>query len=311
MKINQQTVSVIGVLLILTLILIRGPIINWKTHDFYEDDFTLQETSFTEINAEINAAKQKLENLNYKKDDLIGDDVSFSGWAFDNIGLGKLKKKGMYFSDSVTYLQLGNIGVNINEEIGSSFLFYYEKDGQGYLSRTKLIGNNKETTETYNNGKLINSTGNKVIFINKKVNYKYSYRNKSMLVSLTSKFTEVIATIGIYLLGFCQFALSITIFAFFLRFLMFIARNNAFEKGNIQRLKWMSIGFFILAVHKYVIYGIIYLIFISSYSSEGVVMNYSFWDNDYLVMSFAILCYLIYSAFKQGMILKQEQDLTI
>jgi len=311
MKISQQTISIVGVLLILGLSIVRGPISNWEHHDIYNNYYTLQQTKFTLINGEINRAKQKLDSLNFKKNSLVNDNYSFMGWAFGDIGIGKFKKSGMYFSDTLTYLQLGILGVNINEEIGNSFLFYHEKNGQAYLSRTKFLGNHKETTEVYDGGKLIGSKGNKVIFIDKKVNYRYSYRDKSMFIHLKSKFLEIVATIGIYLFQFIQFALFIIIFVLFFRLLMFIARNNAFEEGNIQRLKYMSISFFVLAVNKWIVYGIIYLIFISFYSSDGVIINYSFWENDYQMMILAILCYLIYNAFKRGMELQQEQELTI
>lgn len=311
MKISQQTISVIGVLLILGLVLARGPIRSLEHQDLYEGHFTQQQTKFTFINEEINRTKQKLDSLNYKKNDLVNEDYTFLGWKFDKFGIGKLHKKGMYFSDTVAYLQLGSIGVAINEEIGNSFLFYHEKNGQGYVSGTKLLGNYKETTEVYDNGKLISSKGNKVIFVDKKVDYRYAYRDKSMLVPLKSKFVEIIATIGIYSFVAFQLVLGPIILALFFRFLMFIARNNAFEEGNIQRLKYMFIGFFVLAVNKWIIYGIVYLFFVSSYSSEGVIMNYSFWDWDYLMMILAILCYLVYNAFKRGMDLQKESDLTI
>ncbi|MES2653037.1 MAG: DUF2975 domain-containing protein [Bacteroidota bacterium] len=311
MKISQQTISVIGVLIILGLFIAQGPIQDWQQHDFYENDYTQEQTKFTRINGEIDHAKKKLDSLTYKKQDLINGDYNLSGWLFNNIGIGELKKKGMYFPDTVKYLQLGNIGVDINEEIGNSFLFYYEKNGQGYLSRTKLIGNYQETTAVYDNGKLISSEGNKVVFIDKKVDYKYSYAQKSMIVPLNSKLKEVLATVLVYGFGIFQFVLFGMIIALFFRFLMFIARNNAFEEGNIQRLKYMSIMLFILAINNYVIYGVVYLIFISNYSSDGVIMNYSFWDRDYLSMIFAILCYLIYTAFKKAMTLQEESELTI
>lgn len=311
MKISQQAISIIGVLIILGLLLIRDPMTNAKQSDFYEKAFTPQQTKFTRINSEINLTKKRLDSLNFKKSDDVNDGNSYSGWSFDNIGIGKFQRVGMYFPDTVKYLQLGNIGVDLNEDMGKSFLFYYEKDGQGYLSRTKFLGNYTGTTEVYNKGKLISSEGNKVVFIDKKVDYRYLYSDKSMLVPLKSRLVEIVTTVVIWAIAFLQFALALIILGLFFRFLMFIARNNAFEEGNIYRLKLMSIAFFILAIHKYIISGIVYLIFISWYSSDGVVMNYSFWERDYLNMIFAILCYLIYTAFKRGMTLQQENELTI
>ena len=311
MKIKQQTISVIGVFIILVMVFARGPIKNYEHHDNYEDYYTLQQTNFTQINDQIKQAKQHLDSLNFKKSELINEGYSYSGWSFDNLGVGNLHKTGMIFPDTTAYLSLGSVGVNINEEVGNSFLFYYEKNGQGYLSRTKLIGDFKETTEVFQNGKLISQSGNKVKFLDKKVNYRYSFKDKSMLIPLKSRFTEVVATASVYVFMFCQFALFIIIIGLFFKFLMFIARNNAFEEGNIQRLKYISICFFVLAVNKWIIYGIIYLIFISNYTSEGVKMNYSFWDGDYLIMILSIISFLIYTAFKRGMALQQEQDLTI
>ncbi len=311
MKISQQAISVIGVLIILGLLMLQGPMTNVKQPDFYEKAFTAQQTKFTQINSEINLTKKRLNSLNFKKNEEVNDGLSYSGWAFNNIGISKLNRGGMYFPDTLKYVQLGIIGVDINEDMGKSFLFYYEKNGQGYLSKTKFLGNYTGTTEVYDNGKLISSEGNKVVFIDKKIDYKYSYADKSMLIPLKSKLAEITATIIIYAIGFLHFALGLIIIGLFFRFLMFIARNNAFEEGNIKRLKQMSIGFFILAVYKYILSVIVYLIFISNYSSDGVIINYSFWDRDYLTLIFAILCYLIYTAFKRGMILQQESELTI
>lgn len=310
MKISQQTISIIGVLSILALVMVQGPMTNWKNHDFYEHIFTPQKTKFTRINGEIDLTKKRLDSLNFKKNDDANDGYSYYGWSFDNIGVGKFKRKGTY--PDTTYLQFGYIGVDINEDMGKSFLSYYEKNGQGYLSRTKFVGNYTEMLEVRDdNGKLLSRVGNKVFFIDKKVDYRYSYAQKSMMVPLTTNLAKIIAIGIIWIMAFFQFAALIIIIGLFFRFLVFIARNSAFEEGNIQRLKYMSIAFFFLAVNKFILSWIAYLIFISFYSSDGVVINYSFWEKDYLMMIFAILCYLIYTAFKRGMILQDESELTI
>jgi len=312
MKINQKTISIIGVLMILGLLLASGPLDFKRRSDYYENYSTLQQTPYTRINDELSEANRKLDSLKFKKNELVNEGNTFDGWSFGYLGIGKLRKKDMLFSDTTVYLKLENIAVDIKEEMGKSFLFYYEKNGQGFLSRTKWQENYEATTDVYdNNGKLINSVGNKVSFVDKKVDYKYLYANKSMLIPLKSGLIEICATIIVYAIAFLQFALIIFIIFLFFRFLVFIARNNAFEEENILRIKYISIALFILAVNSYFINGVIYLIFISQYSSDGIVITYSFWDSDYETMISAIVCYLLYTAFKHGMILQKEQELTI
>lgn len=306
MKISQKTISVIGVLIILGLFFVRGPLMNRNTEHVLYEDYIQTPTKFDQINAEVKDTKRKLDSLNHKKADEVNEGYGFDGWSFDGLGIGKITKGRLKPKDNLTYLEMRNIGVNINEEIGESFLFYFEKNGQGYLSRAKLLGNAKEITEVYDNGKLISREGNKVIFINKKVNYNYSYANKSIIVPIKSKSLGILITILIYVVGLFYIFLALFILFNFFRFLMFVANNYAFEKGNIWRLKAISIAFFILAIKNFVINGTIYLIFSWNYPSDGVVMNYSFWERDYSYLILAILCWLIYTAFKQAMDLKQE-----
>jgi hypothetical protein len=294
-QINQKLILTIGVASIVILMLIKVGLFNYKFDN--DDNFNGVYNSFSyrldTLNNELSVATNKLDSLKRVKESYIDGGTSYSGFM-GVLGIGKLADEQS--GEDQSYVSFGNIGLKINEDVSRSHLSFHTVNGQGYLSRMKFTKTSNDTN---------------ISVVDTKVNYRYNSQDNNVMARVNSKilgvmlFVIVIAIWVFYLSTFLY-----VLFSFF-KFLLSISRNEAFAFENIIRLKYMAIALCLMAVSPFLINGIIYLAFISIYSGEGVQLTYSFLKYDVYYLMLAILSYIIYAAFKHGMILQQEQELTI
>jgi hypothetical protein len=297
MKINQKIISLIGVSIIIILFVAKLDLVkHYPAPDYFEGALWVKETKLDSLNKEYRETKDKLERLKQDKEIYTDGFSSFSGWTFGPIGIGNLYNYKTKSSDQASYLKLTYFGLKINEVIGKSYFRYQVKDGNNYITTLKFAKNKEGNTASYED---------------KKVAYKYSSAQNNIFLKIGSNFWKT----SYMVIGFIVFLLTLALLLFilftFFNFLLSVAKNKAFDEANIQRLRDISIGLFILSISAYITNGIIYLLFISKYPADGVILTYSFWEYDYYGMIFSILSYLLYTSFKHAMVLQSENDLTI
>ncbi|RZK52074.1 MAG: DUF2975 domain-containing protein, partial [Pedobacter sp.] len=260
------------------------------------DSYSIDENKLDDINSDVNFAKQKLDSINREKAIFVQGFESYSGWSGGFIGLIKSLNFNSANKNSLTYLKLSKVGLKIQETPGPDYLTYYTKDGNGYLSKTRIHTVGKHHSVSY---------------VDKKVAYNYSADDNSILILIESTFWEFFIQASILLMIIVFIAVNLSLLKLFINFLIAVSKNKAFDEVNVNRLRTMSVVLLILGCVSYAINFIIYLIFSLGYSSEGIVITHSFWEHDYFLVILSALGYLIYTAFRKAMILQQEQDLTI
>lgn len=297
MRYNSKFALTLCVLLIVLLVIGKMDIYNYYSDNGYKlDNYIEVANKRDSITADIRKIQNKLDSANKVKIDYVQGFKEYIGSSSNFIGLFKIKEFSSKDNNAQQYLKLCNVGLKIQETKGPDYLTYYTKNGQGYLSTTKLtkIGN-----------------VNKVSYVDQKVGYRYSHDDNSILIPVKAYFWTICFQFSIYF-TFLFFLIGyLLLLKLFFEFLIAVSRNSGFKEKNVFRLRTMSIMLLVLGCITYFINFLIYLIFSTCYSIKGVTITYSFWSHDYLMIILSSLCYLIYVSFKQGMILQQEQELTI
>jgi uncharacterized membrane protein len=287
---------------VVLLILILGKLDLFHYYPDYGykmDSYSIDENKLDDFNDDINTVQQRLDSIKREKTNYIQGFESYSGWSGGFVGLVtpiSLKSLGHNRASSVQYLKLSKIGLEIQGQPGPNYLAYYSRNGNGYLSKTKLITKGNHHTVSY---------------LDKKVNYNYSADDNAILILVQSSFWKFCIQAFILLTIVLFIAPNLFLLKLFIQFLLAISKNNGFEEVNVNRLKIISTTLLILGCVNYVISMIIYGIFCLSHPNDGVVITHSFWEQDYIMIILSALSYLIYTAFKKAMLLQQEQDLTI
>lgn len=293
MKVSQQTISVVAVVTIILLLFIKIFGFEYKEgRDYFEGAYELENNRLDSLNSLLNSAKNRHDKLAYEKEDYVNGRERYSGFT-SWIGVGRLNHLD---GKSQIYISFANLGLKLNEVVSRSHLSFHTVDDQGYLSKMTFT---KAASAT------------KVAMIDQKVNYRYRLSENVIMVPSHSIWitTLMYALMFVIILGY----LTMFLYALrtFFRFLFSISRNEAFTYQNTQRLRYIAILLLALAITPIVVNVFIYLGFITFYSSEGVIITYSFWKFDVYILILSILSYVIYTAFKQAMILQEESELTI
>jgi hypothetical protein len=294
MKINQKTISAIAVAAIVVLLMFKIVPFNYSASpDYYDGSYFKHQNKLDSLNAALRKAKHQYDSLKYAKEEYVGGEEHYSGFT-GILGVGTLSD--LKDKKKQNCIIFSNIGLKINENVSKSYLSFHTINGQGYLSKLRF-------------DKSVDGT--RVSVIDKKVDYRYNPRQDSVFVPFNSEPLNVL----IYVIFFTLMLFLVATFLFalttFFKFLISISKNEAFTFENTLRLKQIAIAMLLLAFSPILINGLIYLVFTYFYSSDGISFNYSFWKFDVFYLIMAILCYIMYTAFKHAMILKEESELTI
>ncbi|MES2448853.1 MAG: DUF2975 domain-containing protein [Bacteroidota bacterium] len=299
MKRNSKIISALCLALIIILLIGKVGIDSYHPDYSYGiDSYTIEENERDFLDDEERSADQKLNKIKLEKLKYTQGYESFTGWSGGIIGLIKPSQGSTMYKDPDVqeYLKLSKIGLAIQEINGPYYLAYYTKNGEGYLSKTKLSKRGKQ---------------NHVSYVSQKVNYNYSAEDNSILIPVNSAFWKTCIEVSIYIFMALLGVGYLYGIKLFFEFLLAISKNIGFEEENVYRLRKMALILLLLGVISYILNLIVYLIFSLNHLTDGVIITYSFWEHDYFMVILSALCYLIYTAFKKAMILQKEQDLTI
>lgn len=299
MKINPKIISALCLAIITILVVGKLSLDTYyPDYSYGIDSYTIEENRRDSLDDEERNAQQKLDDVKREKIKFIQGYESFSGWSGGIIGLVKPSQGSKIYKDPYVqeYLKLSKIGLAIKDIHGPKYLAYYTINNKGYLSKTQLT---KRGSEDY------------VSFVNHQVNFRYDSEDNTILIPVNSKFWKICIQISIFLNAGFLIIGYLYILKLFLKFLLAISKNIGFEEENVYRLRKMSFILLFLGLITYILNLIIFVVFSLNYSTEGVIITHSFWENDYMMIILSAFFYLIYTAFKKAMILQQEQELTI
>lgn len=289
------SIAVISIVLI--FILTTYKVQRYEEPDFYDGPYQIEQSKMDSLNDSLRNAQQKLDRVKHDYSKYVDDTDEFETNIFGNLGYAKTgdshQKKEV---EGQMFFVLKSVKLDLQQYISKSYLQYYTKDGQGYLSRLKII-----------KGKEVDT----VVYVDQKVDYRYSSRPEAFMIPVKSIIGRFIAQWS----GIIYMTLNVLLYLFVLRtfiiFLIEISKNRTFEPKNVARLKTIAIILFGLSLYPLLVNGIAYLLFIGHYGKEGILFTYSFLERDSYWLMASMVVYLIYIAFKKGMELQQERDLTI
>jgi hypothetical protein len=98
--------------------------------------------------------------------------------------------------------------------------------------------------------------------------------------------------------------------AAFLKFIIDVSKGLSFTSKNVFRLKLISLSLLGFPIASFLLNLLMYPVF-SSYFTDDVVLNTRAWRNDWIIIVVGVVFLLLFKAFRQGKILKDEQELTV
>ncbi|HEX4371785.1 MAG TPA: DUF2975 domain-containing protein [Puia sp.] len=141
------------------------------------------------------------------------------------------------------------------------------------------------------------------------VKFRYDQRDQCLLIPVsttTKRIIDILIAIPGVILGFYMLFLI----ACFLKFILDLSKGLSFTDENVARLKLIAVSLLIYPVVIFLLNLLLKLIF-HSYFTPDVVMKNDIWENSWKIMGIGIVFLTLWKAFRQGKILKDEQDLTV
>lgn len=274
----------------------------------------------TPISTDISYSKYiKLRDSTRQMRDLIDGNMSYaSGWQFGYIAgtegyymlCDTCTLKGVW-NDLRSTRTIGNIqyyiklpGWKIKDATLPWFtndsVKYYVDHKQAYIRKTIIDSVIKtETPENRYKTHLAN------------VPVKFIYLRREQCIAIpVNRSTKNIMDVVLIVFGILLAVYMLCLIGLFLKFVIDLSKGFAFTDINIARLKFMAISLLAYPLATYLInYGIRFLF--SDYFTTDVVLSDDIWSMAWKTIVIGIVFLLLYRAFRQGKILKEEQDLTV
>ena len=176
---------------------------------------------------------------------------------------------------------------------------FHVEHGQGYIRKAIKTNEIHQKDGQYFNAYLADVP----------VKFKYNQKEQSLLIPVGKSFqqfmTVVLLIVGIAWCCFCLYLIRA-----FLNFTLDLSKGLAFTDKNIFRLKLMAAALILTPVAAIFFTFLIRLLFYS-YFTPDVILNNELWGNSEKPIGIGLVFLLLYRAFKQGKLLKDEQDLTV
>jgi hypothetical protein len=141
------------------------------------------------------------------------------------------------------------------------------------------------------------------------VKYSYDQFNHCILIPV-NKTTKTVASVMVIALGLSLLFYGAYLLICFLTFIVDLSRGKAFTTSNIRSLRLIAMSLLIFPLIVIALAFSTKFIFYQ-YFTPDVVLNNSTWIDQWKTVVTGIIFLLLYSAFKQGKALKDEQDLTV
>jgi hypothetical protein len=141
------------------------------------------------------------------------------------------------------------------------------------------------------------------------VKFRYNTLQNYIMIPISEQLRNIVngVLLGIVIL---IVAYIFYLIAAFLKFIVDVSKGLSFTNKNIFRLKLISLSLLGGPILSFLLNLLMYPIF-SSYFTSDVALNTKAWSNYWIVIVVGIVFLLLFKAFRQGKMLKDEQDLTV
>lgn len=141
------------------------------------------------------------------------------------------------------------------------------------------------------------------------VKFVYSHIDKCIMIPV-SEHTQKLVNIMVWVFAITFILYVLYLFACFINFLTALSRGQAFTDGNLRRL--LTIGISLLAIPLVILFlNLLLRLIFHSYFTSDVILNKDMWKEWWKNIAEGAIFLLIYKAFRQGKLLKDEQELTV
>ena len=215
-------------------------------------------------------------------------------------------------------VMFGNIiGVDGAIDCDTCSLDWYQKHigGDGLATQYYITLNGWQIKDNYfdnNYTQIYVKNGRSYLWINHiniPVKFRYDHRAHHLLIPVSkSIYTTTNILIIIFECIFVPFIFYLA--ACFINFLVDLSKGLPFTDGNLRRLLTIALSLLVMPLLSFLANLFIKFIF-RSYFVPDVVMSREVWADSWKVIMPGMTFLLLYRAFRQGKLLKDEQDLTV
>jgi len=175
---------------------------------------------------------------------------------------------------------------------------FYVEHGQAYIRKFII---NKQFSKDMNN-RLYR-------MVNVPVKFRYNVSNQCVMIPV-SKTVKHTMDIVLGILDFLFFGYLLILIGYFIGFVIDLSKGLAFTNKNLRTLKRIAYTLLAIPFAELLLNLLLRLIF-RSYLTSDVVLNIDVINGYWKFLMFAIIFLMIYRAFRQGKVIKDEQDLTV
>jgi hypothetical protein len=168
----------------------------------------------------------------------------------------------------------------------------------------------RENNQSYIRKKVVNQSVNgRLHYIDVPVPFGYQQRLQCLLIPVSESTRNIISIIvGICIFMFVFYMLYLL--AAFLRFIADLSKGLSFTDKNVRRLRLIAISLLIYPCVLFLLAMLMRFIF-HQYFTPDVIINDALFKYSLKPIGFGLVFLLLFRAFNQGKLLKDEQDLTV
>jgi hypothetical protein len=142
-----------------------------------------------------------------------------------------------------------------------------------------------------------------------RVKFRYDHNDQCLMIPVR-KSTKNTISILLAVIGITSALYLYYLIADFLKFIIDLSKGLSFTDKNVKRLRLIALSLLIYPIAVFLLNFLIKLIFYNYFTAD-VVMNNEVWSNSWKIMAVGIIFLLLWKSFRQGKLLKEEQDLTV
>ncbi|WP_295669222.1 DUF2975 domain-containing protein [uncultured Mucilaginibacter sp.] len=182
--------------------------------------------------------------------------------------------------------------------LGPDSIQFYAKGGQSFIRKIIVHRGKRKDTVV----KIWNT-------VDQPVKFNYNHRDRAILIPCSRSAKHAVDII-IIIVNICLALYFLYLISGFLKFVLDLSKGLAFTGKNVRRLRLIGLSLLIYPVGIFALNYLIWLIF-HNYFTEDVVLNGNLWTNNWKTIGVGIVFLALFKAFRQGKLLKDEQDLTV
>lgn len=141
------------------------------------------------------------------------------------------------------------------------------------------------------------------------VKFRYDDQANCLLIAVSGQTKQIMSYVA-GALALTTILYALYLMAAFLKFTIDVSRGLAFTDKNVWRLKLIAVSLILYPVVILLLNLLIKLIF-HNYFTADVALNANIWTNWWKGIAAGIVFLLLFKSFRQGKLLKDEQDLTV